>query len=101
MSGASKRLFLMKQFANVFLIAIVIAVFGSLAVAQKPVADANAKDSRFFPLGDLRPGMKGISQTVFSGTEPQEFGVEVLGVLPGYPSPRQSLIIARLSGANV
>ena len=91
----------MKQFANVFFIAIVIAVFGSLAVAQKPVADANARDSRFFPLQDLRPGMKGISQTVFSGTEPQEFGVEVLGVLPGYPSPRQSLIIARLSGANV
>ena len=45
--------------------------------------------------------MKGISRTVFSGTEAQEFGVEVLGVLPGFPSPRHSAIIARLTGANV
>jgi len=45
--------------------------------------------------------MKGTAGTVFSGTEPQDFGVEILGVLPGYPGPRQSLIIARLSGANV
>jgi hypothetical protein len=45
--------------------------------------------------------MKGVAHTVFSGTESQEFGVEILGVLPGFPAPRQSTIIARLSGANV
>jgi hypothetical protein len=45
--------------------------------------------------------MKGTARTVFSGTETQEFGVEVLGVLPGFPGPRQSAIIARLSGSNV
>jgi hypothetical protein len=55
----------------------------------------------FFPLEDIRTGQKGVARTVFAGTEAQEFGVEVLGVLPGYPAPRQSVIIARLSGANV
>ena len=45
--------------------------------------------------------MKGTARTVFSGTEPEEFGVEILGVLPGFPAPRQSAIIAKLSGANV
>jgi len=54
-----------------------------------------------FNLEDLRPGMKGTARTVFSGTETEEFGVEVLGVLPGFPGPRQSAIIARLTGANV
>ena len=44
--------------------------------------------------------MKGTARTVFSGTEPEEFGVEILGVLPGFPGPRQSAIIARLTGAN-
>jgi hypothetical protein len=44
--------------------------------------------------------MKGTARTVFSGTQSEEFGVEVLGVLPGFPGPRQSAIIARLSGAN-
>jgi hypothetical protein len=45
--------------------------------------------------------MKGVARTVFSGTETQEFGVEVLGVLPGFPGPRQSAIIAKLSGPLV
>jgi len=45
--------------------------------------------------------MKGSAKTVFSGTETEEFGVEVLGVLPGFPGPRQSAIIAKLSGENV
>ena len=91
----------MKSFAKVLLIAVVIAVVSGVAAAQKPAAEASAKDARLFALEDLRPGMKGTSRTVFSGTEPQEFGVEILGVLPGFPGPRQSAIIARLSGANV
>ncbi|HEY0384673.1 MAG TPA: hypothetical protein VGC64_01615, partial [Pyrinomonadaceae bacterium] len=62
---------------------------------------ASSPDPRLFPLEDLRPGMKGTSWTVFSGTEPEEFGVEILGVLPGYPAPRQTAILARLSGKNV
>jgi hypothetical protein len=58
-------------------------------------------DARLFQLDELRPGMKGVARTVFSGSETQEFGVEILGVLPGFPGPHQSAIIARLSGANV
>jgi len=91
----------MKSFAKVLLFAVVLTFGGVLAAAQKPVAEAASRDARLFPLEDLRPGMKGISRTVFSGTEPQEFGVEILGVLPGFPGPRQSAIIARLTGANV
>jgi SpoIVB peptidase S55 len=84
--------------------AILIAVMAMLAVAQKTagtVAAPNANGLQLFALEDLRPGMKGTARTVFSGTETQEFGVEILGVLPGFPGPRQSAIIAKLSGANV
>jgi hypothetical protein len=91
----------MKRSAKLSLLAILILGFNGLVNAQRPVVDPNAKDPRLFALEDLRPGMKGVSRTVFSGTEPQEFGVEILGVLPGFPGPRQSAIIARLSGANV
>jgi hypothetical protein len=63
-------------------------------------SSSSPTDARFFPLQDLKPGMKGVARTVFAGTEPEEFGVEILGVLPGFPAPRQSAIIARLSGAN-
>src|SRR5438445_1068492 len=54
-----------------------------------------------FALEDLRPGMKGTARTVFAGSEPEEFGLEILGVLNGFTGPRQSTIIARLSGSNV
>ncbi len=91
----------MKRFSQALLVAILIAVISGLALAQKPSAVAAPADARLFPLEDLRPGMKGTARTVFSGTEPQEFSVEILGVLPGFPGPRQSAIIARLSGANV
>ena len=91
----------MKRFLPVFLIGIVIAGLCGSVSAQKPTAESQVKGIPLFPLEDLRPGMKGTARTVFSGTETQEFGVEILGVLPGFPGPRQSAIIARLSGANV
>jgi len=69
--------------------------------AQKTTPAPPTPPLQLFPLEDLKPGMKGTARTVFSGTETQEFGVEVLGVLPGFPGPRQSAIIARLSGSNV
>src|SRR5678816_2868730 len=77
-------------------IAILLTALSSLATAQ-----IAPKAPDLFPLEDLRPGMKGTAKTVFSGSETEEFGVEVLGVLPGFPGPRQSAIIARLTGANV
>ena len=81
---------------TVILSAFLIALLTGIAMAQAP----QPKTPALFPLEDLRPGMKGTARTVFSGTEPEEFGVEILGVLPGFPGPRQSAIIARLSGAN-
>ncbi|HEU4875520.1 MAG TPA: hypothetical protein VFT44_20595 [Pyrinomonadaceae bacterium] len=80
--------------------AILIAAMATFATAQKPVA-IKANGPALFALEDLKPGMKGTARTVFSGSETQEFGVEVLGILPGFPGPRQSAIIAKLSGANV
>ena len=99
----------MKRVIRASHIAICVAVFCVLAAAQKSAAPpavnsqpaAAPRDARFFPLEDLKPGMKGIAYTVFSGKEPQEFGVEILGVLPGFPAPRQSAIIGKLTGANV
>jgi len=89
----------MNRFAPI-LSALLIAVLANLAMAQKALINPPQAPA-LFPLEDLRPGMKGTARTVFSGSGTEEFGVEILGVLPGFPGPRQSAIIARLSGANV
>src|SRR2546422_10350010 len=48
----------------------------------------------------LKPGMKGYGLSVFKGTTPERFEVEVLGVLKN-ALPKQDMILIRLSGANL
>jgi len=87
--------------AAIFSLTFLLGLICVPAFAQKQAAGVSGPaDPRLFPLEDIKPGMKGIARTVFSGSEPEEFGVEILGVLPGFPAPRQSAIIARLTGAN-
>src|SRR5436190_15017596 len=73
-----------------------IAVFTVVALASDPKPTAN-----LMPLDQVKPGMKGYGMTVFRGSKPERFEVEVLGTLEGVPNPRQSLVIARLSGPLV
>jgi hypothetical protein len=56
-----------------------------------------AQDTRFMPVDEVRPGMKGIGKTVFQGTKIEQFDVELLGVLKNF-APKQDMILARLSG---
>ena len=86
---------------NAVVLFVLFLALGVTGFAQQKSPEAGARKTDFYPLEDIRPGQKGVARTVFSGSEPQEFGVEVLGVLPGFPAPRQSVIIARLSGAQV
>ncbi len=88
-----------------FLAFAVIAVFPTFAQERKkPETTASGirpDDPRFFPLKDVKPGMKGVGRTIFQGDKMEEFGVDILGVLPGTPNADQSLIVIRLNGANV
>jgi len=57
----------------------------------------SAQVPSFFPLKDVKAGQHGVGRTVFSGDRVEEFQVEILGVLENI-GPKQSLILARLSG---
>jgi hypothetical protein len=81
------RLFL--SLAAIF--AIVLCLAHSAPLAAAPVATPTLS------LDQIQPGMKGFGKTVFEGTRIDEFQVEILGVLRNV-APRQSLILARLSG---
>ena len=79
----------MKRFIRASHIATCVAFFCVFTAAQKPSVPGpkaapaiSTRDARLFALEDLKPGMKGVAYSVFSGKEPQEFGVEILGVLP-------------------
>lgn len=50
------------------------------------------------PVSAIKPGMKGIGRTVFSGTTLEEFQVDIIGVLENTIGPQRNLILAKLSG---
>jgi hypothetical protein len=49
---------------------------------------------------ELRPGQKGYGLSVFAGTEPERFDVEIVGVMRN-ASPELNYILARLSGKGL
>ncbi len=73
-----------------FYYCITIACFCALRAQAPPPLE-------FFPISEIRPGLKGVGRTVFSGTTVEEFQVEILGILEN-AGPKQSIILGRLSG---
>ncbi len=74
-----------------FVVPAVLALTAALSAQTAPSPAA------FFPLRDIRAGMRGTGRTVFTGNRIDEFQVEILGVLENF-GPKESLILARLSG---
>src|SRR5437764_14125008 len=66
-------------------------------LAALALAATSSAQTALFPLKDIKPGMRGTGRTVFNGTKIEEFQVEILGVLDNI-GPKESLILARLSG---
>ena len=53
----------------------------SLTLALMLGEIGRAEPPQLMSVDEIRPGMKGIGKTVFSGTKIEEFDVEILGVL--------------------
>jgi len=58
-------------------------------------------DAALLPLADLKPGQRGEVWTVFSGTQPEPFAVEVTGVVRNALGPGRSLILCQLTDPRV
>ena len=78
------------------LLAEVLAFLG-IAAGTAAHAQQSSVSVPIFPLSEIKPGMKAVGRTVFDGRNIVEFQAEILGVLRNV-SPRQSIILARLSG---
>jgi hypothetical protein len=88
----------MKSIFVQFSIFVLISAFGTAFGQQIGAVSGSGVNGSFLPLSSIREGMRGTARTVFRGTEPEEFNVELLGVVPGGIGPKQDLIVGRLSG---
>jgi SpoIVB peptidase S55 len=77
---------------------IILAALSSFAQSVSHGGQGKPSKAEFFPVDQVKPGMRAVGYTVFSGAEPKKFEVEVLGVLKGYPNPQQNAVITRLVG---
>jgi hypothetical protein len=75
----------------------VLRFFVSLILAASVCPRFAIGQISIYPLRDIRAGQHAIGKTVFQGDKIEEFQVEILGVLENV-GPRQSIILARLSG---
>jgi hypothetical protein len=74
-----------------------VAAADWVAEAIPPAAPAV---TRFFPLAEVKRGMRGVAYTVFEGVNPEPMEVEILGVLKDALGPGQDMILARLHGVK-
>ena len=74
-----------------------LAILAALARA----VFAQPADAPVIPVDELKPGQQGVVWTVFQGTQPESFAVEVTGVLRNALGPGKSLIVCQLTDPRV
>ncbi|HEX3372508.1 MAG TPA: hypothetical protein VHS08_08315 [Candidatus Acidoferrales bacterium] len=60
-----------------------------------------AADPEIFPLSKVQPGMKGEAYTIFAGDQIEKFDLVVIGVMPNFLAPKESIILVQLLGPKV
>jgi hypothetical protein len=61
----------------------------------------SAADPEIFPLSQVQPGMKGEAYTIFAGDQIEKFDLVVIGVMPNFLAPKESIILVQLLGPKV
>jgi hypothetical protein len=61
-------------------------------------ADEAPNSTELFPLSSVKPGMKGVAYTIYSGDEVAKIDLVVLGVIENGLGPKQDVILVQLLG---
>jgi hypothetical protein len=76
-----------------------ILLLGALLALIPPALFA--ADPEIFPLSQIKPGMKGEALTIFAGDQVEKFDLVVIGVMPNFLGPKESIILVQLLGPKV
>ena len=69
--------------------------------ASVPLVAAPPESNEILPLSQVRAGMQGYAYTVFAGDQVEKFDLVVVGVMPNFLGPKQSIILVELKGPKV
>lgn len=78
------------------LLATLLFSCGSLSCAATP-----EDSTEIIPLSQIHTGMQGYAYTIFVGDQVEKFDLEVIGIMPNFLGPKQSIILVELKGPKV
>ena len=79
---------------------VVAGVFPAAAQTAGP-APPRSGPVETMKSSELRPGMKGVAWTVFTGTQPEPVPVEIIGLWKNAWGPAQDIILAKMGGKAI
>jgi len=100
MLSANRLPHLSRRTVTMLLRALQIPVAALLLSSAAP-AQAQAPSNETLPVDQVRPGMQGYAYTIFAGDQVEKFDLEVIGVMPNFLGPKQSIILVQLKGPKV
>jgi hypothetical protein len=81
--------------SSLLFVAALVGLLLPLPLGLHPAhADGVSNRPDIMPVSEIHPGMKGYGLTVFQGTKPERFDVEVIDVLKNF-RPKQDLILVK------
>jgi SpoIVB peptidase S55 len=87
---------MVRFFQRLAKLAVSALLLGAFAVSGAP-----PDSTEIMPVSQVRAGMQGYAYTIFAGDQIEKFDLEVLGVLPNFMGPKQSIILVQLKGPKV
>ena len=84
---------------GLFLLAFGVSSSVSVSVSGGQSSVPDSKE--IMPLAEVRPGMQGYAYTIFAGDQVEKFDLEVIGIMPNFLGPKQSIILVELKGPKV
>src|SRR5260221_1954935 len=82
------------------LLAIFLVAAGLFA-GQVCLGQAPATSNQTISVDQVQAGMQGYAYTIFAGDQVEKFDLEVIGVMPNFLGPKQSIILVQLKGPKV
>src|SRR5256885_15294425 len=92
------------SFARIHRIALLALLLGAVVLCTDRNCAAQEQvpsTSQTISVDQVRPGMQGYAYTIFAGDQVEKFDLEVIGVMPNFLGPKQSIILVQLKGPKV
>jgi hypothetical protein len=86
---------------RIALLALLLGTVGLFRVRSCAAQEQVPSTGQTMSVDQVRPGMQGYAFTIFAGDQVEKFDLEVIGVMPNFLGPKQSIILVQLKGPKV